>query len=146
MLENTEDIVNEAFTLTWKTINKIPPHVKFRMWLWGVLRNVIRHRLNLFDRPYPFCPFTLDNFLDVRESHEGIASRKETSKLLHAYVSRLKPEYRDIIEDYYFKEKTQRECGKKINRSRKIVRDRVACAIRKLRDELEADGLSLGDF
>lgn len=146
VFEKAEDMVNETFLLVWKKINEIPPHVTFRMWLWGTLRNVIRGQVSLFERPFPFDPSTLQCITDEREGPSVYAEDKDSGNVLRKYISRLEEKYRVVLEGYYFRKMTQAEVGKEIGRSREIVRRRIGCAVHKLKDILEANRLKFEDF
>ena len=141
--ERAEDIVNEVFCIVWRRIDKIPSCVAFRPWLWGVLRMVIRDQAKLSERSYAFDPVTLET-LSIDENLP--LKTAENKEAIYVNISCLKATHRDCLTCYYLQGMTYRETGKAIGVSYETARNRVKEAIKRLRCQMERDGLTRGDF
>ena len=131
-----EDILQDAFIKIWKNIDNYDS-AKGRLFTWLV--NVAR---NLAIDNYRSKDYT--NQVKNQSMDDSVSSINELSQInskvdhigMKDTISRLKPEYIQVIDLLYFKGYTQEEVAKEYNIPLGTVKTRIRSAIIQLREKM----------
>jgi len=141
--EDAADIVAETMLVAWRRIDEVPTGSEARPWLFGVARRVLangrrgsRRRHNLAER--------LRGELGALRVPDQPAM-VETSVLVRAALDRLEPDDREILRLTSWEGLQPHEIAMVVEMPAATVRTHLHRARRRLRHELERDGLARDD-
>lgn len=138
-MDMSEEAATDVFIKLYVDKPVFKGESNFKTWLYKIGRNkacdLLRKRSRLSEIP-------LDNAYSVsaEENIEQNYIDQEEGSLLRNTVSRLKPEYCQILCLVYFENFNNSEAGKIMNKSSKQIRDLLYRAKNALKRELEKEG------
>ncbi|MEI6756113.1 MAG: sigma-70 family RNA polymerase sigma factor [bacterium] len=116
-----EDIAQEAFMRAYSKINTYNPNYAFSTWLYRIARNLALRDISKNNKNIA----ELDENFETKEisdsAHEEIL-RDEQKASVQKAISRLKPEYREVIILYYWNNYSYEEISQIINKPIGTVR------------------------
>ena len=108
-----EDLISQVFLDVWRSANKFECRAKVSTWLLAIARfkaisSLRRRACENVDQDDVY------GIADAGETPEAALDRKERSGILRACIGRLSPPHREIIDLYYYHEKSIAEVSKLI--------------------------------
>ncbi len=132
--ENAEDVLQEAFVKIWKNISSYDKSKgKLYTWLINIARNTAIDSLRVKGYKMKNQIQSLDN--SVRSINKQYSTTIHPDHIgLKTLVSKMKPEYKQLIDKLYFEGYTQEEVAKEFNIPLGTVKTRIRAAISQLRE------------
>jgi RNA polymerase sigma-70 factor (ECF subfamily) len=135
-----EDLVSQVFLDVWRCANRFENRARVSTWLLSIARfkaiNTLRRRAyesaDLEDVP---------KIADTADTPEAALDRKETNGILQACISKLSPAHREIIELFYYREKSAAELSETIGIPLATVKSRIFYARKQLAKSLVGAGI-----
>jgi RNA polymerase sigma-70 factor (ECF subfamily) len=135
-----EDIVSEVFVKVWKNLDKYDESKNFKTWLFAIARNTtfdyLRKRKNIvFSKLGDDQKTFEENLVDIEPLPDEIFNKKELGKELEKALSKIRPDFREIILLHYTEGLAFEEIGKIVARPLNTVKShhlRALSALRKL--------------
>ncbi|WP_094194127.1 sigma-70 family RNA polymerase sigma factor [Bradyrhizobium viridifuturi] len=126
-----EDLVSQVFLDVWRSANRFESRARVSTWLLSIARfkaiNSRRERTHeTIDRSG-----VLD-FVDTGDTPEAALDRKETSGILYACLDKLSPAHREIIELFYYREKSVAELSTIVGIPQATAKSRIFYARKQL--------------
>lgn len=135
-----EDITQEVFIKVWRNLGKFKPEQNLKPWIFAIARNTtldsLRKRKNIsFSRLDSDDQSFEETLSDMEDLPDEIFMRKELAKELEEALSKIRPDFKEIIllrymEDLNFEEISE-IVGKPLNTVKSHHR-RALSAIRKI--------------
>ncbi len=114
----------------------------FKSWLYAIGRNVavdhIRHNSRLSSTPLE----DMENYLSDEQNLEQSYIKEESKITLHKALSRLAPDYRQVLWLVYFEDFSNKEVAIALKKSDRQVKNLLYRAKKSLRSELEKEGFT----
>ena len=134
-----EDLVSQVFLDVWRSASQFENRARVSTWLLSIARfkaiNALRRRAyesgDLEDRP---------EIADAADTPEAALDRKETSGILQACISKLSPAHREIIDLFYYREKSVAELSEATGIPLATVKSRIFYARKQLAKILVSSG------
>lgn len=136
-----EELAADAFVALWQRMPALRDD-NLRAYLYASGRNAARNYLRRQGRIVSFEEMPAELPAPDAELDEQMI-RDERSRLLHAALGRIKPDYRAVLYLLYFCDLTPAEVGQVLGKSPKQIANLTYRAKAALRGEL--DGLELDD-
>ncbi|MGN0679051.1 MAG: RNA polymerase sigma factor [Oscillospiraceae bacterium] len=112
----------------------------FKSWLYSIGRNVavdyIRHNSRLLDTPIE----DMENYLSAELSLEQSYIREERKIIVHRALSKLKPDYRNILWLVYFEDFSNKEAAAVLKKNDRQIKNLLYRAKQSLKSILEKEG------
>jgi len=111
--DDADDLTIEAFGKAFKKIHQYTPNYAFSTWLFKIASNncidfIRRKKKNTFSINNAFNSDDSDDLeIDLKSEDlnpEEVFVRKQKIEMMHEFVNKLKPRYRELVELRYFKE------------------------------------------
>jgi len=132
--ENAEDVLQEVFVKIWKNISSYDKSKgKLYTWLINVARNSAIDSLRVKGHKIKSQIQSLDNSVNNINKQHSITIYPDHIGL-KTLVSKMKPEYRQLIDKLYFEGYTQEEAAEELNIPIGTVKTRIRAAIGQLRE------------
>jgi RNA polymerase sigma-70 factor (ECF subfamily) len=137
-----EDLVSQVFLDVWRSASQFENRARVSTWLLSIARfkaiNTLRRRAyesgDLEDPP---------EIADAADTPEAALDRKETSGILQACINKLSPAHREIIDLFYYREKSAVELSEAIGIPVATVKSRIFYARKQLAKILVNSGLDI---
>lgn len=114
----------------------------FKSWLYAIGRNVavdyIRHNSKLSSTPLE----EMEDYLSNEQSLEQSYIKEESKIALHKALSRLAPDYRQVLWLVYFEDFSNKEVAIALKKSDRQVKNLLYRAKKSLKSELEKEGFT----
>ena len=141
--QDAEDLMLDCFTVILVKKPSVTDG-NFRAYLFKMARNMVNRRWKLRFRRQEF---ELDETLAVPEpSPEDNVWKSERSEILHDCLNRIAPQYREALWLYYFMDLSYAEAAKIMGGSEKKIEDLLRNGKKRLRLELEKEGITHADI
>jgi RNA polymerase sigma-70 factor, ECF subfamily len=135
-----EDITQEVFVKVWKNLDKYDESKNFKTWLFTIARNTtidfLRKRKNISFSELGDDEKTFEeNITDTEPLPDEIFMRKELGKELENALSKMRPDFREIILLHYTENMTFEEISVIVGKPLNTVKShhlRGLSALRKL--------------
>jgi RNA polymerase sigma-70 factor, ECF subfamily len=128
----TSDITQEVFIKVWKNIKKIDPDKNFKTWIFTIARNTtfdfLRKRKNVYFSDE-------EDVVDIEPLPDEVFMRKELGEELEIALSKIRPDFREIILLRYTENLTFEEISEIVGKPLNTVKShhlRALAALRKL--------------
>lgn len=112
----------------------------FKTWLYTIGRNIavdyLRKQSKSADKPMEDCELLLID----EENLEKNYIRSERKRVLHKALSKLRPEYREVLHLTYFEGMTNTQAGKVMKKNKSQIEMLIYRAKKALKKELEKEG------
>ena len=134
-----EDIVQESFVLVWTKADLFNPRkASFSTWAYRIVRNRWIDYKRRHDRLIPTAPGIIFEMADEpHESAEEEYSRNEASGAIHAQLSLLPPEQKQILKLSFFEGLSHSQISNRTGLPLGTVKSRIRVALQKMRSKLE---------
>ena len=141
--DDAEDLMLDCFTVILVDKPKITEG-NFRAYLFKIARNKANRLWELRYRHQEFLP---DETLPSDEpSPEEVAWSNERSAVLHKCLNRIAPQYREALWLYYFMNMSYAQAAVVLGCSTKKIEDLLKNGKKRLRLELEKEGVTGADI
>jgi len=114
----------------------------FKSWLYAIGRNVavdyIRHNSKLSSTPLE----EMEDYLSDEQNLEQSYIKEENKIALHKALSKLAPDYRQVLWLVYFEDFSNKEVAVALKKSDRQVKNLLYRAKKSLRSELEKEGFT----
>ena len=137
-----EDLASQVFLDVWRSANRFEHRSRVSTWLLSIARfkaiNALRRRAyeNVDQEDVP-------EIADAADTPEAALDRKETSGILQACINRLSPAHREIIDLFYYREKSVAELSEAIGIPIATVKSRIFYARKQLAKMLVSSGFDV---
>lgn len=103
-----EDIAQDAFVRAYQKLDKFNPEYSFSTWLYRIARNLgLRH---IDKNKQHYAAYDVTEIEDnTAESAQKVVEKAEQTITIEDAITKLKPEYQDVINLYYWNEKSYEE-------------------------------------
>ena len=145
-----EDLAQEGFLRVYQRLNTFDPERKFSSWFFQVLRNITIDYLRINRLPTS----SLDELAEegnqsasvdrVSASPEELAGQRELATAMGAALSRIRPEYREVVVLRYQEGLTQPEIAEILGLPSGTVKTYLHRARKELAGILEEQGWAPG--
>ncbi|MBR2831792.1 MAG: sigma-70 family RNA polymerase sigma factor [Oscillospiraceae bacterium] len=140
--QDAEDLMLECFTVILVDKPKIKEG-NFRAYLFKMARNKVSRLWKLRFRRQEFC---LDETLPAREaSPEESVWERERSAIMERCLNRIAPQYREALWLYYDMDMSYSQAARILGCNEKKVGHLLENGKKRLRLELEKEGITRGD-
>ena len=134
-----EDLVSQVFLDVWRSASQFENRARVSTWLLSIARfkaiNTLRRRAyesgDLLNAP---------EIADAADTPEAALDRKETNGMLQACINKLSPAHREIIDLFYYREKSASELSETIGIPLATVKSRIFYARKQLAKILLSSG------
>jgi RNA polymerase sigma-70 factor (ECF subfamily) len=130
-----EDAAQEGFVKAWQALPRFREGAPFRPWLLAIVTNEARNRRRHAGRQAALALRALDPAPAGTE--EAATERADRERLLQI-VSGLSEEHRLVIGYRYFLDLSEEETAEALDIPRGTVKSRLARALARLREQMEA--------
>lgn len=134
-LSLSEDLAQETFLIAWKKLDTINEPEKFKSWLCGVARNLLR------DFKKNKTPESLDETREAVDLSSGPRERaisKEEETLLWSTLEDLPESYREPLVLFYREQKQVKEVCELLELSEDNVKQKLSRGRKMLKDQMAA--------
>src|ERR1700756_6072628 len=135
-----EDLVSQVFLDVWRTAGQFEGRSQVSTWLLSIARFKALTSL----RQRKFEDIDQDDVREIpdeADTPEASLDRSSTSAILRAWVAKLSPAHREIINLVYYHEKSVEEVGAIIGIRQSTVKTRMFYARKQLADLLRGAGV-----
>ncbi len=137
-----EELTEDTFFRLLVKKPKFHGKSSFKSWLYAIGRNVavdyIRHNSKLSGTPLE----EMEGYLSDMQSLEQSYIKEESKIALHNALSKLAPDYRQVIWLVYFEDFSNKEVSTALKKSDRQVKNLLYRAKKALKSELEKEGFS----
>ncbi|MCH5205177.1 MAG: RNA polymerase sigma factor [Oscillospiraceae bacterium] len=137
-----EELTEDTFFRLITKKPKFSGKSSFRSWLYAIGRNVavdhIRHNSKLVSTPIE----EMDGYISDGKSLEQAYIKEETKIALHSALSKLTPDYRQVLWLVYFEDFSNREVAVVMKKSDRQVKNLLYRAKKSLKAELDKEGFT----
>ena len=140
-----EDLTEDTF---FKLVSRKPRYTEkssFKTWLYTIGRNVALSHLRRHSRISQISDEELALIQSDEESLEQSYLREERKILVNRSLSKLKPDYSQILYLKFFEEQSNEDIGRILHKSRRQVENLVYQAKKSLKSQLEQEGYTYED-
>lgn len=140
-----EDLTEDTF---FKLVSRKPRYTEkssFKTWLYTIGRNVALSHLRRHSRISQISDEELALIQSDEESLEQSYLREERKILVHRSLSKLKPDYAQVLYLKFFEEQSNEDIGRILHKSRRQVENLVYQAKKSLKSQLEQEGYTYED-
>lgn len=145
--EEADDITQDVFIKVWKNLKKFNPEKNFKTWIFTIARNTtfdwLRKRKNIsFSQVDSLINSGIEND-DKKEFKEGIVDigplpdeifvNRELAKELENALSKIRPDFREIILLHYTEGLTFEEISKIVGKPLNTVKSQYRRALHQIR-------------
>jgi RNA polymerase sigma-70 factor (ECF subfamily) len=137
-----EDLVSLVFLDVWRSANRFESRSRVTTWLL----QIARFKAIGFLRQRTYQNIDRDDvagIADDRDTPEAALDRKETNSILHTCINKLSQAHREIIDLFYFRDKSVAEISEIIGIPRATVKSRTFFARKHLVKILLSDGFDV---
>jgi RNA polymerase sigma-70 factor, ECF subfamily len=131
----TEDITQDVFIKVWKNFDKFDAVKNFKTWLFAIARNTTIDHLRK-DKDILFSE-KAENFeesiTDIEPLPDEIFVKKELGKELEIALSKIRPDFREIILLHYTEDMTFEEISEVVEKPLNTVKSQHRRALATLR-------------
>ena len=141
-----EDLTEDTF---FKLVSRKPRYTEkssFKTWLYTIGRNVALSHLRRHSRISQISDEELALIQSDEESLEQSYLREERKILVNRSLSKLKPDYSQILYLKFFEEQSNEDIGRILHKSRRQVENLVYQAKKSLKSQLEQEGYTYEDL
>ena len=136
-----EEMTQETFVKIFTTRPKYYAKASFKTWLYTVGRNLTLNALRKRNRETPLA--SLDEASDgYADSPESLYESTERTRAVRGALSKIKPEYAEVLWLTYFEELTSREIARIVNKTPHNVDVMRERAKKMLKEQLRKDGFA----
>lgn len=126
-----EDIVSQVFLDVWRSANRFEGRAQVSTWLLSIAR--FKAISSLRTRTHETIDQDdVNRIADDRDDPEHVLDRKEKQEILLACIEQLSPAHREIIDLFYYREKSVSEMSEAIGIPRATVKSRMFYARKQL--------------
>ncbi|MCK1512372.1 sigma-70 family RNA polymerase sigma factor [Bradyrhizobium sp. 190] len=134
-----EDLVSQVFLDVWRSANAFESRSRVSTWLLSIARlkalsSFRERRHENIDRD------DVLGIVDVADTPEAALDRKETNGVLRACIGKLSPAHRDVIDLFYYREKSVAEMSEIFGIPHATVKSRIFYARKQLAGMLVSAG------
>ena len=141
-----EDLVSQVFLDVWRSANRFENRARVSTWLLSIARFKAINALRRRAREAPLDQQKLPDVADAADTPEAALDRKETNGILQACIDALSPAHREIIELFYYRERSVAELSEAIGIPLATVKSRIFYARKQLAKILIGAGLDVSAF
>ena len=141
-----EDLTEDTF---FKLVSRKPRYTEkssFKTWLYTIGRNVALSHLRRHSRISQISDEELALIQSDEESLEQSYLREERKILVNRSLSKLKPDYSQVLYLKFFEEQSNEDIGRILHKSRRQVENLVYQAKKSLKSQLEQEGYTYEDL
>ena len=141
--EAASDIVQEVFLKVWKNLKKFDPQKNFKTWIFTIARNTtidwLRKKQDIIFSTFesPVSGEEKEHFentiLDLEPLPDEIFVRKELAADLEKALSKIRPDFMEIIILHYIEELTFDEISKIVGKPLNTVKSHHLRALHQMR-------------
>ena len=138
-LHTAEELTEDTFV---KIVTKKPRFSgksSFKTWLYAIGRNVTLDYLRKYSKIKGFSEDEKTHLSADEENFEKTFLKEERKIILHRAMSRLKPEYKQVIWLVYFEDFSNKEVAKVMDKKVHNIEMLVSRARKALKEELERE-------
>jgi RNA polymerase sigma-70 factor (ECF subfamily) len=145
---DADDAAQEAFVKAYRALDRFRAGAPFRPWLLRIVANEARNRRRSAGRRAGLAHRSAEDRRpgEAAPSPESAILADEQRRWLHAAIATLRADDRDVIAARYFLELNEAETAELFAIPRGTAKSRLARALARLRDVLEAMPDSGGPF
>ena len=137
-----EDIVSQVFFDVWRTASHFEGRCQVSTWLHAIARFKALTALNRRRRHEDIEQSDVREIAEETDTPEISLNRNQTNAILRNCVARLSPVHREIIDLFYYHEKSIDEVGEMIGIPQSTVKTRMFYARKQLVDLLKDAGVA----
>jgi RNA polymerase sigma-70 factor (ECF subfamily) len=140
-----EDVVQEAFLAVWRGAARYDAaRGSLRSWVLGIVHNraIDALRRTLVHERRRASDEGLERTVAAPERTDSEAVRKDEARFVRAALDTLPADQRRVVELAYFSGYTHTEIAEVIDAPLGTVKGRMRLGLRKLRDELDREGVT----
>ena len=145
-IHTAEDLTEETFFRLMTKKPKFSGKSTFRSWLYSIGRNAavdhIRRNSKLTGTPVEDMEETLSDENDLERSY----LKEERKITVHKALSKLNPDYRQILWLVYFEDFTNAEAATALKKSERQIRNLLHRAKQSLKTQLKKEGFIYEDI
>lgn len=133
--EEANDITQEVFIKVWKNLKKFDPDKNFKTWIFTIARNTVfdwlRKRKNiLFSEKEEYFEETI---VDIEPLPDEVFVNGELAQELENVLSKIRPDFREIILLHYTEELTFEEISKIVGKPLNTVKSQHRRVLHQIR-------------
>lgn len=137
-----DDLVSQVFLDVWRSANRFENRSRVSTWLLSIAR--FKAAVSLRERRHETIEsYDMPGIADHADTPEAALDRKETSGLLQACIAMLSPAHREIIDLFYYREKSVAEMSKIVGIPLATVKSRIFYARKQLAGILVSAGFDV---
>jgi RNA polymerase sigma-70 factor (ECF subfamily) len=134
-----EDLVSQVFLDVWRSASRFECRARVSTWLLAIARfkalsSLRRRGFENLDQD------DMHGIADTGETPEAALDRKERNGFLRACINKLSPDHREIIDLFYYHEKSIAEVSELIGIPDGTAKSRLFCARKQLARVLVSAG------
>ena len=145
-IQIAEELAEDTFVLLGTKKPKDKGKGSFKTWLYTIGRNVALSHLRRHSRISQISDEELALIQSDEESLEQSYLREERKILVHRSLSKLKPDYAQVLYLKFFEEQSNEDIGRILHKSRRQVENLVYQAKKSLKSQLEQEGYTYEDL
>lgn len=139
-----DDLVSQVFLDVWRSANKFEGRAQVSTWLLQIARfkalnSIRKKKREIISLSSEF------GAVDASDTPEEALRREEANKLLDACIGKLHSAHRNIIDLFYYREKTVDELSEMLGVPQGTIKSRMFCARKQLARNLIRAGLDVAD-
>ncbi len=132
------DITQEVFIKVWKNLSKIDESKNFKTWIFAIARNTtidwLRKRKNIsFSKIESEDNYFEENIEDIEPLPDEIFIKKELAKEVEEALTKIRPDFREIILLRYVEDLTFEEISEIVDKPLNTVKSHHLRALSALR-------------
>ncbi|MDE7229858.1 MAG: RNA polymerase sigma factor [Oscillospiraceae bacterium] len=141
-----EELTEDTFFRLITKKPKFSGKSSFKSWLYAIGRNIaidhIRHNSKLINTPIEDA----DNYISDGKSLEQAYIMEENKQALHSALSKLIPDYRQVLWLVYFEEFSNSEAAVVMKKNARQIKNLLYRAKKSLKSELDKEGFIYEDL
>ncbi|MBM4102756.1 MAG: sigma-70 family RNA polymerase sigma factor [Planctomycetes bacterium] len=136
-LETSEELAQETFLRAWKNLGQLKEFDKFRFWLCGITRNLIRDYLSDKSRQ-PIQSMDLTEVPTDKAAPSDHLISQEEEMILNQALMQIPEEYREPLVLFYRQQQSTKEVAESLDLNEATVRTRMHRGRQMLKDQVAA--------
>jgi RNA polymerase sigma factor (sigma-70 family) len=140
-VEKSEELAQETFVNAWRDLGQLKDLSKFRNWLAGIARNIVRNSLRNGRRDVIRKAVPIDKIEDATAGDSEpveTAIGKERQLVVREALQRIPEMYREALVLFYRQEQSVKEVARRLELSEETVRQRLSRGRNLLKEEVAA--------